>query len=92
MASLFIEYPINTDADSCRKTIDELMLKLQEKYGLQHNRLDEVTCRIEGSGVSGQIDQNDDHIIIEASLGFFMMPMKSLIESEIIKQLDESFE
>ena len=91
MAQISIEYPINTDADSCRETIDTLMVKLQEKYGLEHSRLDDATCRIEGSGVSGQIDQTENSIVIEASLGFFMLPLKSVIESEIIKQLDKSF-
>lgn len=91
MSEINISYPLDCHKDHSKKTVQSMLHALQQKYAIKHHFTNEHECTLSGSGVSGKLTLEDDGIEIHAKLGFFMMPFKSVIESEIINKLDEYF-
>ncbi len=91
MSEINITYPVDCHKDHSKETVQAMLHALEDKYGIKHQFVDEHECTLSGSGVSGQLTLEDDGIEIYAKLGFFMMPFKSIIETEIINKLNEYF-
>ena len=69
---------------------DELSCDLAEKFGIDYGWEDEV-IHFERPGVHGQITVLDTELRIQAHLGFLLMMLKSPIEQEIVRYLEEHF-
>ncbi|MCF6318192.1 MAG: polyhydroxyalkanoic acid system family protein [Proteobacteria bacterium] len=91
MSKINIKYEVTCDAEQSNQLIKTLLLALEDKYGIRHKYTDTYTCQLEGSGVTGELFIHDDRVEIDARLGFFMIPFKTVIENEIISKLNESF-
>ncbi len=91
MSEININYPLDCHLDHSKETVQTLLNALADKYAINHEFIDDATCNLSGSGVSGQLTISDEGIDIYAKLGFFMIPFKGVIESEIITKLNESF-
>lgn len=91
MSEININYPLDCSIDHSKSTVQSLLNALADKYSINHEFIDEETCTLSGSGVSGQLSISAQGIDIYAKLGFFMIPFKSVIETEILAKLDESF-
>jgi putative polyhydroxyalkanoate system protein len=61
---------------------------LAERYEISHH-WQEDSLHFERSGVSGQIDLEPGVIRISVRLGFLLASLKSRLEQEIHRQLDE---
>ncbi len=92
MSEIIINYPLDCHIDHSKKTLQTMLAALKEKYAIEHEFDSDTECRLSGSGVNGKIIILDDSVHINAKLGFFMIPFKSVIENEIINKLDESFD
>jgi len=91
MSEININYPLDCHIEHSKNTLKSLLTALQDKYAINHTFSSETTCKLSGSGINGQLSIHDDGIEIYAKLGFFMMPFKTVIETEIINKLNESF-
>ena len=69
---------------------DELSIDLAKKFGIDYGWDDEV-INFERPGVSGQIQVQENELRIQADLGLLLMMLKSPIEQEIIRYLEEHF-
>ena len=69
---------------------DELSIDLAEKFGIEYGWEDEV-IHFERPGVNGQILVQESELRIQANLGLLLMMLKTPIEQEIIRYLEEHF-
>ena len=69
---------------------DELSIDLAKKFGIDYGWDDEV-INFERPGVSGQILVQETELRIQADLGLLLMMLKTPIEQEIIRYLEEHF-
>lgn len=93
MSKIFINYPCDEHPkEEIKARVIELLQKLEDKYGITHEFTSDDACDLSGTGVTGQVNIDDNGIAIEASLGFMMMAFKGMIESELMTKLDEAFD
>ena len=92
MSEINISYPLDCHIDDSKETLVSLLHALEEKYSITHEFINDHECTLSGSGVSGSLTLHASGIEIHARLGFFMIPFKTVIESEIRNKLDESFQ
>jgi len=69
---------------------DELSIDLAKKFGIDYGWEDEV-IHFERPGVNGQILVQESELRIQANLGLLLMMLKTPIEQEIIRYLEEHF-
>jgi len=69
---------------------DELSVDLAKKFGINYGWEDEV-IHFERPGVNGKILVQETELRIKADLGFMLMMLKSPIENEIMRYLEEHF-
>ena len=69
---------------------DELSIDLAKKFGINYGWEDEV-IHFERPGVNGQILVQESELRIQANLGLLLMMLKTPIEQEIIRYLEEHF-
>ena len=69
---------------------NELSIDLAEKFGIDYGWEDEV-IHFERTGVNGQILVQENELRIQANLGLLLMMLKTPIEQEIIRYLEEHF-
>ena len=69
---------------------DELSIDLAKKFGIDYGWDDEV-IHFERPGVNGQILVQESELRIQANLGLLLMMLKTPIEQEIIRYLEEHF-
>jgi putative polyhydroxyalkanoate system protein len=75
---------------ACEKA--EAMLEdIANDYGLEISHDGEGNFQFRGSGIKGSVIIDHEHINLDASLGFLMSAMKSVIENGIKKKLNKSF-
>lgn len=76
--------------DEALTAADDLSRDLAEKFGIDYGWEDEV-IHFQRPGVDGQILVADTELRIQANLGFMLMMLKSPIEQEIVRYLEEHF-
>ena len=91
MSEINITYPLDCHKDHSKETVELMLHALEEKYAIKHEFINEQECTLSGTGVSGQLTLEEADIKIYAKLGFFMLPFKSTIETEIVNKLNEYF-
>jgi len=69
---------------------DELSFDLAEKFGIDYRWEDEVIL-FERPGVHGQILVQESELRVQADLGIMLMFLKSPIEQEIMRYLEDHF-
>jgi putative polyhydroxyalkanoate system protein len=74
--------------DQARAAAEALADQLAERYEISYH-WQEDSLHFERSGVSGQIDLEPGVIRMSVRLGFLLASLKSRLEQEIDRQLDE---
>lgn len=74
--------------DQARIAAEALADQLAERYDISHH-WQANSLHFERSGVSGQIDLEPGLIRVSVRLGFLLVSLKSRLEPEIDRQLDE---
>ena len=69
---------------------DALSIDLAKKFGIDYGWEDEV-IHFERPGVNGQILVQESELRIQANLGLMLMLLKTPIEQEIVRYLEEHF-
>jgi len=90
MSTIDIKRSHGLEMDKAKKKVQRVADHIAERFG--------VDCAWQGnmlnfsrSGVDGHIKVNAKSIHVFAELGFFLMALRSPIESEIERYLDEEF-
>lgn len=88
MSHIIIHRDHELTLDQARAAAEALAGRLAERYEISHH-WQEDSLHFERSGVSGQIDLEPGVIRISVRLGFLLVSLKSRLEQEIDRQLDE---
>lgn len=88
MSTIDIRHAHSLPAENARKAIEEVAAKLSERFGLQSSWVGDV-LNFSGSGVDGAIALQSGQVQVTAKLGFLLSAMKSMVESEIQRVLQE---
>lgn len=88
MSHIVIHRDHELTLDQARAAAEALAGQLAERYEISHY-WQEDSLHFERSGVSGQIDLEPGVIRISVRLGFLLVSLKSRLEQEIDRQLDE---
>lgn len=90
MPSIDIRHAHSLPPAKARKAVDEVAKKLADRFGVACE-WDEDTLRFERSGVEGKIALKPKQLHVTAQLGFLLSALKSPIEAEIRRVLEERF-
>ena len=90
MSTIDIHAYHNLSHDEALSAADDLSRDLAEKFGIDYGWEDEV-IHFQRPGGDGQILVADTELRIQANLGFMLMMLKSPIEQEIVRYLEEHF-
>lgn len=90
MASIDIRHTHSLTPPKARKAVDDVAKKLQENFGVE-TWWEGDLMHFKRSGVDGHIALQPHQLHVSAQLGFLLGAMKSSIESEIRRVLDERF-
>ena len=89
MATVDIRRPHKMSLKAAKTAVERVAKGIAKEYGIAHewngNQLE-----FNRSGVKGHIAVAKDEVHVHVELGFLMGAMKSLIEREITKQLDQN--
>lgn len=90
MPSIDILHPNTKSPEQTRVALEEVAAKLASRFGVSHHwEGDELAFN--GGGVDGRIAMLPDALHVTAELGFLLSAMKTPIEAEIRRVLDERF-
>jgi putative polyhydroxyalkanoate system protein len=76
--------------EDAQQAADELARDLAEKFSIDYG-WEEDHIHFERSGVHGMITVGEKEIRIKAQLGLLLIMLKSLIEDEVVRYLQEHF-
>ena len=88
MSHIMIHRPHGLADGQARAAAEALVEELAERYEISHH-WQEDSLYFERSGVSGQIDLEPGLIRISVRLGFLLATLRSRLEREIHRRLDE---
>ncbi len=90
MPSIDIRRPHQLSLTEARAVVDKVASRMQEKFGMT-GQWQGDTLDFSRPGVNGSIAVETDAIQVRAKLGMMLAPLKSMIEQEIRRKLDEYF-
>lgn len=70
---------------------EKLLDELSREYGVSIQNLNESAYRFSGSGVEGTVAVNPQNIEVQATLGFFALALKPVLEAKIYEKLEKHF-
>ena len=76
--------------EDAQEAADELARDLAEKFSIDYG-WDQDRIHFERPHVNGIITVGEDEIRIKARLGFMLVMLKSLIEEEVVRYLEQHF-
>lgn len=91
MPSIDIEHSHNKTHAQARKALESVAAKLAERFDMNYG-WEGDTLKFKRSGIDGRIDLAPKKLRVTAQLGFLLSAMKSPIEAEIRRVLDEKFD
>lgn len=89
MAQIAIERSHTLSIDDAKAAVQEAADSLARKYGLE-SAWDGDTLRFQRAGVDGALAVTPDQIAIKVELGMMFAPFKGMLESEILRSVDEA--
>lgn len=91
MSHIDIRKPHNLGKTEARAAADEVARELTEEFA--------VTCEWQGdqlhferAGVNGVLEVSEHDVALKAELSFLLLPLKTKIEQEVHRYLDQSFD
>lgn len=88
MAVIDIRREHGKSLKSAKAAVERVAQKISEAYGIDHH-WDGNTLQFDRSGVKGHIAVAKDDVHVRVELGFLMGALKSTIQREIERTLDE---
>jgi putative polyhydroxyalkanoate system protein len=90
MAVIDIRRKHGRSVKDAKAAVERVAKAIAKEYGITH-RWDGHTLNFSRSGVVGTISVAKQDVHVHAELGFLMGALKSVIEREIVRQLDDEF-
>jgi putative polyhydroxyalkanoate system protein len=90
MSSIDIRRPHSLSEADAHALIDKVAERMREKFDLKSHWQDGVLV-FERPGIGGKIAILGNEIHVTAKLGMLFSPLKTMIEQEIRRKLDEHF-
>jgi len=90
MSHIDIRHSHSLPPDQARRAVQEVADKLSSRFGAE-SRWEGDTLHFSRGGIDGHIELAPRQLHVYAKLGFLLSAMKSPIESEIRRVLDERF-
>ncbi len=91
MSSIHLTHAHALPPEQARTALSALAESLARKLALESRWEGEDTLHIQRSGVDGTIRLQPGQVEVLATLGMFLAPMKSMVEQEVRRVLDEKF-
>lgn len=91
MNTINIQHQHSFDKKTAWDKAEEMLEEVANDYGLEIEHDGESEIFFSGSGITGEVIISHNQIYFTATLGFFMMAMKSIITNAIQKKLDDKF-
>jgi len=79
------------DQDTARERAEEIVKKLESKYGIKYSWKGDDRLSFEGKGAKGTVELNQGEVKVSVDLSFLLKPMKGKIEQAIDDQFDKKF-
>ncbi len=73
-----------------REAAEEIARQLNEEFSLLYE-WDGNTLYFERSGINGQLEIEEEQVVVTARLGLLLTPLRGHFENEIQRYLDELF-
>ena len=86
MAQIRIEHETALSCDQIRERLQEVMEKLETRFGLQGG-WNENVYNFKRSGVDGSATITDGKVVVVMNLGLVLGALKSRIETEMMEKL-----
>lgn len=90
MSHIDIKRTHSLTPEEARQLANDLAVDLAEEFSIEYGWQDDVLY-FERTGVQGQIIVDENHIHIQAQLGFLLLFLKPRIEEEIESVLGDHF-
>lgn len=90
MSHIRIAHTHNQTHELARQHAEQVAAELAAEFGIESQWEGDV-LHFMRSGVEGHLMLNPGEVIIEARLGFLILPLKGRIEQEITRFLDQYF-
>lgn len=90
MPGIDIHHAHSLPPAKARKAVEEVAIKLGEKFGLDY-RWEGETLHFVRSGVDGRIALAPEQLHVTAKLGFLLSALQAPIEAEIRRVLKDKF-
>lgn len=90
MPSIDIRRPHTLPLAEAREVMEKVAERMRDKFGMQ-SRWEGDTLAFSRSGVKGGITVLPGEIHVSAELGLMLAPLKTMVEQEIRRKLDEHF-
>lgn len=88
--SIDIRKPHSMSLEDAQKVADDLARDLADKFSINYG-WDEDTIVFERTGVSGEIDVDEECVHVRARLALLLSYLEPAVEREIHRYLDEHF-
>jgi len=90
MPKIDIERPHDLPLPEARAVVEKVAARMREKFDMA-GHWEGDTLHFSRPGVNGRIAVHGDSIRVHAELGVLLSPLKSMVEQEIRRKLDEYF-
>lgn len=90
MSKIDIRQPHQLSTDAARTEVDRIAARMREKFGVDGQWQGDV-LRFSRPGMNGSITVAPDQIHVQAELGLLLSALRSTIEQEIRRKLEEDF-
>ncbi len=90
MSQVYISHKHDFTNGEAKEIANEIALKLAENYAIEYEWEDEVLY-FERTGVYGQIEIDDQHILVQAELSFPLNLLQHKVETEVNKIMQAHF-
>jgi putative polyhydroxyalkanoate system protein len=90
MAVIDIRRTHGSSMKDAKAAVERVAKAIAKQYGISH-RWEGNVLNFSRAGVDGKISVAKQEVHIHAELGFLMGALKSVIEREIVRQLDDEF-
>lgn len=91
MSEIHIVRKHKLTARKAKVAAEEVATGLREEFGLNYEWVDPGLLRFHGLGVKGELALSRGEVMIQARLGFLLLPFKASLEDEIHRYFDERF-
>ena len=90
MPKITFQHQHSLDNEEAQKRIQDLMRRFSSKYHFEAEWVSNDQARVSGKGLTGTIEMPSGQVVLSLDLSIFLAPFRSIIESEIAKEMKQA--